>query len=86
MAQHSNRCVDIPGASTTNSVTAVQWGCSTATNQRFTLSDGGDGYQLVAQHSQKCLDVGGSSQAENTAVIQYSCSSSANQRWDLVRD
>jgi hypothetical protein len=70
----SSKCVDVYGASTGNGAAVVQWECSGAPNQTFTLRTLGDGWtQIVAAHSGKCLDVTGISRDEGALIQQYDC-------------
>jgi alpha-galactosidase len=35
IAQHSNKCLDVSGASTANGATIHQWTCGSGTNQQW---------------------------------------------------
>jgi pectinesterase len=82
----SGLCIDVPGASTSNSALLQQWGCSpSAAWQQFRLVAVGANYQLVNVNSGKCIDVTDWSTTSGTQLQQYSCvSSQTNQLWTLV--
>jgi hypothetical protein len=86
IARHSGKCLDITSNSTADSARALQWPCGSGTNQRFTISDLGNGYsRIVARHSGKCLDVSSNSTADGATILQYTCGGATNQQWQ-VRD
>ncbi|MFI7547173.1 RICIN domain-containing protein [Actinoplanes sp. NPDC049599] len=82
----SGMCIDVPAASTANSTTLQQWGCTTgAAWQQFKLTAAGSNYQLVNVNSGKCIDVPGFSTTSGTQLQQYTCvASQTNQQWRLV--
>jgi hypothetical protein len=78
----SNRCLDVPGLSTTNGTLLQIWDCNGGTNQRWTvLSDG-----ALQVYGNKCLDVPGHATAAGTRVQIYDCNGGANQQWTLNAD
>ncbi|HEU5111103.1 MAG TPA: RICIN domain-containing protein [Micromonosporaceae bacterium] len=86
LAAHSNKCVNVQGAVTTNSAAVIQYTCSTRTNDDWRAVAMGDGtYQLVVTHSGKCLNVKGGVTTNNAAIIQYTCTAAGaatkNDRW-----
>ncbi|WP_155372792.1 RICIN domain-containing protein [Catellatospora vulcania] len=82
----SGKCIDVPGASTTNGALLQQWGCTANSPwQQFRLTAVGSNYQLVNVSSGKCVDIPGWSTASGVQLQQYGCvSSQANQQWRLV--
>ncbi|GIE88177.1 Pectate lyase [Actinoplanes regularis] len=82
----SGLCLDVPGASTANSVLLQQWGCTAnSTWQQFTLVASGSNYLIKNVNSGKCVDVPGFSTVSGVQVQQYTCvSSQANQQWRLT--
>ena len=75
----SNRCIDVPNASTTDGTQVALWDCNGGSNQSWTLNSA---KQLVVYGS-KCLDASGAGTAPGTKVIIYTCSSGSNQQWNL---
>ncbi len=85
MAKHSGRVLDVPGASTSDSVNIDQYSNWNVDNEKWMLESTGDGFfKISAKHSGKCMDVKSGSTAAGTNVLQYSCGSGANQRFQLL--
>ncbi|GAA4837394.1 ThuA domain-containing protein [Kitasatospora terrestris] len=81
----SNKVADVAGASTADDAKVVQWPAAGSANQKWKLTDTGDGtYTLTAAHSGKCLDIPAGGTATNgTKLDQTTCTGGANQKWDL---
>ncbi|WP_405577534.1 ricin-type beta-trefoil lectin domain protein [Streptomyces sp. NBC_01190] len=75
----SNRCLDVPNASTANNTRADIWDCNGGANQSWVLNSA---KELVVYGS-KCLDASGSGTTAGTAVIIYDCHGGTNQQWTL---
>jgi lysophospholipase L1-like esterase len=75
----SGRCVDVPGASTTNGTQVQLWDCHGGTNQRWTYTSS---KQLMV-YGNKCLDAYGQGTSNGTAVAIWDCNGQANQQWNL---
>jgi lysophospholipase L1-like esterase len=75
----SGRCLDVPGASTTNGVQPVIRDCTGAANQRWTTS--GQTLQALG----KCLDSPTNAAAGAKAQL-WDCHGGTNQRWTLNAD
>ncbi|MES2664331.1 MAG: cellulase family glycosylhydrolase [Pseudomonadota bacterium] len=84
-SKHSNLCMDIIGASTSNGAKAQQYNCSaSANNQRFLITDlGNDAYSIEAKHSGKVLDVAGFNPYNGLPLQQWSWGGANNQRWQI---
>lgn len=78
----SNRCLDVPNASTANGVQADIWDCNGGTNQSWTLNSS----QELVVYGNKCLDASGRGGAAGTPVIVYDCNGGTNQQWSLDAD
>jgi uncharacterized membrane protein len=80
---HSNKCLNVQGASTANSAKIVQYACSTtATNDKFKLvPKGADTYWIQGVGSGKCFNVQSNSTANSAPIIQYTCGTQANTLW-----
>jgi hypothetical protein len=86
-AAHSNKCLNVQGGTTANSVKLIQYTCSAAfVNDKFRVVPKGTGtYQIIANFSGKCLNVQGGLPDNSTAIIQYTCSDTAtNNLWKFV--
>ena len=80
--------IDIPGASTDNSVAMQLWGNGKGNHQQFYLQSVSDGtYAFLTKISNKAkgLDVVSHSLNEGAAIIQYTYKGAANQRWKLEK-
>ncbi|MFC1414037.1 ricin-type beta-trefoil lectin domain protein [Streptacidiphilus sp. N1-12] len=75
----SNRCLDVPNASTANSTRTEIWDCNGGANQSWTLNSS---KELVV-YGDKCLDASGAGTAAGTPVIIYDCHGGTNQQWNL---
>ncbi|MCZ4102077.1 cellulase family glycosylhydrolase [Streptomyces sp. So13.3] len=79
----TNRCLDVPGATHTNSTQVMAWTCNGGDNQKWTRTPSG---QLTVYNGEKCLDVGGQATANGSAVGIYDCNGGANQKWTFSSD
>jgi endo-1,4-beta-xylanase len=76
----SGRCLDVPGAVTTDGTQLQLWDCHSGTNQQWTYTDAGE----FRVYGNKCLDAAGTG---NGAKVQiYSCWGGDNQKWRLNSD
>jgi hypothetical protein len=70
----SDRCLDVPKASTANGTLLQIWDCNGGSNQQWvTLSNG-----ELRVYGGKCLDVPGSATAPGTRVRIYTCNDGTN--------
>jgi len=80
--QESGRCVDVPGATQTNSTTVALWDCTGGSNQTWTANPA----RQLTVYGTKCLDVNGAGTADGTAVQIYDCNGGSNQQWTVNSD
>ncbi|MGI5237939.1 RICIN domain-containing protein [Dactylosporangium sp. CA-139066] len=78
----SGRCVDVPGATTTNGTQVQLWDCHGGTNQRFTYTAG----KQLQVYGSKCLDANAQGTSNGTAVIIWDCNGQTNQQWNVNTD
>ncbi len=79
--RHSNKCVDVPGASADNGVTIQQVACNGTNAQKFRVHDAGDGsYLVINLNSQKCLDIADNSGEPGHRIQQWDCYGGSNQK------
>jgi hypothetical protein len=82
---HTNKCMDLAGASLTWGTQFIQWPCNGQTNQRFSGAFVAESAPTVEQHrvehSNLCVDVYGANTTENTIIIQWECLAQSNQQW-----
>lgn len=76
----SGRCLDVPGAGTTDGTRLQLWDCNNRTNQQWTYTAGGE----LRVYGDNCLDAAGTG---NGAKVQiYGCWGGDNQKWRLNSD
>ncbi|MFC8421267.1 endo-1,4-beta-xylanase [Streptomyces sp. NPDC057236] len=76
----SNRCLDVPNASTSDGTQVQLYDCNGGTNQKWELTSSGE----LRVYGNKCLDAAGTA---NGAKVQiYSCWGGDNQKWRLNSD
>jgi hypothetical protein len=84
-AKHSDKCMDIFGAYSTNGAAVMHGDCNEppSANQVFTLAPVGNGqyFQIVPRNSGRCVDVVNVSTANGAGLQQYDClgANQANQ-------
>ncbi|MFB9236697.1 ricin-type beta-trefoil lectin domain protein [Plantactinospora siamensis] len=78
----SNRCLDVPGWSTTNGVQLHIWDCNGGGNQSWTLTAARE----LRVYGNKCLDVAGAATTPGTKVEIWDCNGGTNQQWTLNGD
>ncbi|MGW4637074.1 ricin-type beta-trefoil lectin domain protein [Sphaerisporangium sp. NPDC004334] len=78
----SNRCLDVPNASTTNGTLLAIWDCNNGANQQWTYRSNG----ALQVYGNKCLDVPNHSATAGTQVEIWDCNGGANQQWNLNAD
>ncbi|MEV6728425.1 endo-1,4-beta-xylanase [Streptomyces sp. NPDC051364] len=76
----SGRCLDVPGASTTDGTQLNLWDCNNRTNQQWSHTAAGE----LRVYGNKCLDAAGT--GSGTKVQIYSCWGGDNQKWRLNSD
>lgn len=91
ISKKSQKVADIKGGSTSNGAELVQYhtkGGNTAANdnQRFTLTDLGNGYfNIFAKHTGKALHVNSGSTSDNAYIKQWSNNNYDWYKWQLVK-
>jgi hypothetical protein len=78
----SNRCVDVPNATTTNGTQVNLYDCNGGSNQSWTLTSARE----LRVYGTKCLDASSGGTAAGTAVIIWDCTGGANQQWTVNSD
>lgn len=83
-AQHSSKCLDVWGLSTSDAAAVNQGNCNGGTNQRWAIQTSGTGNQIVNANSGKCLQPQGGSTSAGAVMVQATCADTAVQRWTLT--
>ncbi len=84
VSRHSEKCLDVYGASTEDGAAVIQSSCSRGANQQWRLEPvANSAFRLVARHSGKVLDVSGAVIDDLAPVIQFPWHGGENQLWTL---
>jgi hypothetical protein len=78
----SNRCVDVPGFSTTNGTQLDLWDCNDGGNQSWNWTP----TKELTVYGNKCMAVGGTGTATGDPVVISDCAGTASQQWNLNAD
>ena len=78
----SNRCLDVPNASTANGTLLDIWDCNGGANQQWAYLSNGE----LQVYGSKCLDVPNHATAAGTRVEIWDCNGGTNQQWNLNSD
>jgi endo-1,4-beta-xylanase len=78
----SNRCLDVPNASTQNGTQLQIYDCWSGSNQQWNHTSSGE-LTVYSGGSQRCLDAEGAGTSNGTRAIIWQCHGGANQRWNL---
>jgi chitinase len=87
VGKQSNKCVEVPGSSTSNGTILDILTCGSGTNQTWVATDKGGGqWQFKNTNSGKCWDITGNSTTAGAMIEQYTCKTSgyANQTFTLT--
>lgn len=86
-AQHSAKCLHLPGGNPNNGIQITQWDCLAQDNIRWEISSVGNGlYQIKSKQTNKCVYVDGGSSQNGAKIVQWDCVNQANGRWRLVKN
>ncbi len=78
----SDRCVDVPGFSTTNGTVLDLWDCNGGGNQSWNWT----GDKNLTVYSNKCMTIGGDGSSAGSPVTISDCTGAPNQAWELNDD
>jgi cytochrome c peroxidase len=79
VANHSGKCVDVAGASTSAGGNVYQWSCHGGDNQLWEEVPTAGGFLLKNKNSGMCMDVSGISYAQGANIYQWTCHGGPNQ-------
>jgi hypothetical protein len=82
--RNSGKALDVYKKSTENGGDVIQWSYNGGNNQKWVITDMGNGYKLINVNSKKALDVSNSSTENGGDVIQWTDNNQNNQRWNIV--
>lgn len=78
----SNRCLDVPGQTTSSGTQLQIWDCWGGPNQQWTRTAAGE-LTVYSGGSLRCLDASDNGTSNGTAVIIWNCHGGNNQRWNF---
>ncbi|CAM5277425.1 Extracellular exo-alpha-L-arabinofuranosidase OS=Streptomyces griseorubiginosus OX=67304 GN=abfB_6 PE=3 SV=1 [Streptomyces griseorubiginosus] len=78
----SNRCVDVPGFSTTNNTQLDLWDCNGGGNQTWNW----DANKQLTVYGNKCMTLGGTGASAGDPVVISDCTGAAAQQWNVNAD
>jgi uncharacterized protein YkwD len=76
----SQRCLDVPGMSTTNGTQLTLWNCNGGSNQQWLYNSTTKQLQV---YGNKCLDGDHHGTVNGTRAVIWDCTGGTNQQWDL---
>ena len=76
----ANRCLDVPGSSTTAGTALQIWDCNGGANQQWTRTSAGQ-LTVYSGGTQRCLDTAGGGTAAGTAAVIANCTGGTGQKW-----
>ncbi|BCU78037.1 RICIN domain-containing protein [Luteolibacter sp. LG18] len=83
--RRSNKALEVQSGSTANGAPLDQWSFNGGDNQKWTLTDTGNGqYQLIGLASGKAIDVSGGSTANGAGLLIWPYSGANNQKWTIT--
>jgi len=79
----ANRCLDVPGSSTTAGTQVQIWDCNSGTNQQWTRASTGE-LTVYSGDTKRCLDTAGGATAAGTAAVIATCTGGTTQKWNAT--
>jgi endo-1,4-beta-xylanase len=79
----ANRCLDVPGSSTTAGTQLQIYDCHTAANQQWTRAATGE-LTVYTGDTKRCLDTASGGTSAGTAAVIASCSGGNSQKWTFT--
>jgi hypothetical protein len=78
----SDRCVDVPGFSTSNGTALDLWDCNGGGNQSWNWTAAKE----LTVYGNKCMTIGGDGSSAGSPAIITECTGAPNQAWELNAD
>jgi hypothetical protein len=78
----SDRCVDVPGFSTTSGTALDLWDCNGGGNQSWNWT----AEKQLTVYRNKCMAIGGDGSSAGSPVIITDCTGASDQAWELGAD
>jgi galactose oxidase len=85
VAANSGKCLDISGGSLSPNAPAIQWHCTFAANEQWTVKPySGGAFRIIERQSGQCLAVAGSSTTSGAQIVQNTCSGANSELWSFA--
>jgi len=84
VAVNSAKCLDINGASGSPGAAAIQWHCTSNSNEQWTVQNYNGDYRIIEQQTGYCLVVAGASASEGAQLVQEPCTGVKSELWSFV--
>ncbi|OPJ59422.1 flavastacin precursor [Clostridium chromiireducens] len=82
--RESGKALDVYNSSTADGADVIQWSTGSGNNQKWIITNMGNGYKLINVNSKKALDVYNTSTENGADVIQWTDNGQKNQLWNIV--
>lgn len=82
--RESGKALDVYNSSTADGADVIQWSTGSGNNQKWVITNMGNGYRLINVNSKKALDVYNTSTENGADVIQWTDNGQKNQLWNIV--
>jgi O-glycosyl hydrolase len=82
VGSQSGKCLDVPGAVTTNGTQLDIYTCNAGSNQEYTLQPNGE----ITVYGTDCIEAYGQGKTAGTIVDIYTCNGGSNQKWQVHPD
>jgi Ricin-type beta-trefoil lectin domain len=82
-AQHSNKCLHVPGPGSNNGLQLTQWSCISQANVQWKIQRVGNSgeYRIKSVSTGKCAQVNNASAANGAIISQWDCVDQPNVLW-----
>jgi len=84
VSQSTAQCIDISGGSAAAGTGAIQWPCSSAVNQEWTVEPYNGSFRIVEEGTGDCLVVSGAATYAGAPVVQEPCSGVTSELWSFA--
>ncbi len=82
-AQHSGKCLHVPGPGYDNGLALTQWSCIPQSNVQWQIQRVGNSgeYKIKSASTGKCAQVNGGSSENGAVISQWDCVDQPNVKW-----
>ncbi|KND45759.1 RICIN domain-containing protein [Streptomyces stelliscabiei] len=80
----ADKCLDVYQGRSGDETPIFQYACHGSFNQRFKITEVGNGEVEIRTFADKCLDVYQGRSSDETGILQVTCHGSFNQRFKII--